>query len=346
MRVYTLTLIVFFLLVLVGVRLDRYPSTCEHGEPAIWPMTCASYDPIPNTAEDFTLRASCKGLWLDFNDDNEDSAKLDRCPSGGPGPPSTGQNGADDLSLVPAGLEELNLVSGIVPPGFPIGSNSIRFIRSGADPSKTHYVGPDQTDNAFEAQKFTVVGWLYPRNISGFKGWIAKGALTDVGRWQTQLVSGAQYWLFSTPSPYTQYYSPTADPLTLSVNTWSFHAATLDLGDGVRKMLQDSSEATEGGLLACDDGVRTCGTAPAVTLSHVGITRMGLGWGGSADPFDGEMVHHAYFAEDLSETDRCSICRCGIKGTNSGYWWDLGTEPYNFCNSCTLPDPGGCGDQL
>lgn len=286
-----------------------------------------------NTAEDFTAADSCKGAWLMFDDGLEASAKLDRCDG-------AGQNGADDLSLVAPGDEDLNLVSSWAPAGSAPGADSIHFIRRAGDLNETHYSGPDETDDAFESNAFTIVYWIRPDGLSGNRGTTFKGSIGDEGNWTIHQTNGEQKW-FLVESDTTQHQSPTSDELVLIADTAAFVAISLDLDDGTRKMRHYSSMATAANtLLACDDGVRDCAIAPAITISHAAGAKMGIGASGSTRPFDGEMHEFAYIAEKLTDEDVCSICRCGLEGANSGTTQDRSA----LCNDCALPGAAvGCG---
>lgn len=318
---------------LLGVVLNRFPDQRFGPRLDVWPDT-SSIPAAPNTAEDFSSPASCKGAWI-MGGTSQADLFLDRCNSVS----SPDQGGVDDMELGLASADSCVNEDSDTPDGTSALYSSIEYFEEGV--KKCWIEGPDGTQTEFESNNFSHGCWAksdysggtHVVTIFGLSGLETTLSLLDT-------VGTTGSYAFMSKFFNQNFFSPSTGGAVYAAEVWRFHAMTR-VSTGEIVLYHSDTATSDASLRGCGaTGVGACNAGYSDAMSVADGTRFKLGTAGTNE-FEGNLFECWYVAEVLTDSDMCSICRCGFEGANSGITDDRKSD----CNDCTLPGSAAtCGD--
>lgn len=249
-------------------------------------------------SEDFSLRATCEGLWL--VNDSTTATINDLCADAGT------QGGANDGTTT--GTVE---TTGGVPTGSPGTYLSGNFELADSDRS-------DVADNAvFESVNLTVCAWVNAESLPGSDMYIC--AKNSGGGGFGSLISSSDQW-----GEVGGFEEGSTNIVTA---TWVHLCLRYDSGGTCTDCTDDRIEILRNASLNCLGACTTQTVSPTFSTES-----LNLGATGSSNFFDGLIHEIVYFSAALEDEEICSICRCGVQGQNTTV-----TDRSASCSSCTFP---------
>lgn len=254
-------------------------------------------------SEDFSLRATCEGLWL--VNDSTTATINDLCADAGT------QGGANDGTTT--GTVE---TTGGVPTGSPGTYLSGNFELADSDRSSI-------ADNTvFEAANITVCAWVNPESVPAGDMYVLTKFAGGSGGWGLLVSSSDQFGEISIVFE--------DGNTAVSTATWTHICVRYDSGGDCTDCTDDRIEVLRNGSLNCTGACATQTVGPSANTDAVLLDAANSG--APSNFFDGLLHELVYFGEALENAEVCSICRCGVQGQNTTV-----TDRSASCGSCTFP---------
>ena len=252
-------------------------------------------------SENFTLRATCEGMWL-LND--TDNATIDdNCADAGT------QGGANNGTTTGTGGVP---ASATVPTGSPASYRSGDFELADSDQSSV-------ADNAvFEAVNLTVCAWVNDESAPATDLYIISKNAGGTGF--GHLVSGGDQF-----GEINGVFEQGQTAVALA--TWTHICTRYDSGGTCADCTDDRVEIFSNAALNCTGQCDTQTVSPTF-----GTEAVFIGSSNAAGFFDGLLHEVVYFSAALENEEICSICRCGVQGSATTV-----ADRSASCGSCALP---------